>query len=174
MRRSNALRLPALLVSIAAMALLAVPASAGTDTANLTVQASVTANCTISTSTLNFGAYDPIVSHKASDLTGEGGVTVTCTNGAAVTITLGQGSNADAGSTDDVPLRRMTDGTNFIEYFLYSNEARDTVWGNTEATDVAETGNGAAQLQVVYGKVTMDQQVPAGSYSDTVLATVTF
>lgn len=147
---------------------------AGTSTDNLSVTATISANCTISTSAVAFGAYDPIVTNASSALDGTGTVTTTCTNGSAVTVTLGQGSNADTGSTDAVPLRQMASGANRLAYFLYSDSGRTTVWGNTAGTGKADTGTGAASALTVYGRVTAGQNKPTGSYSDTVVATVTF
>lgn len=102
-----------------------------------------------------------------------GTVTVTCTSGSAGVITLGQGVNADVGS-DAAPVRRMLAGTDYLSYSLYSDTGRTSVWGNTEVTGVARTGTGAADAVTVYGSVAPGQNVPAGSYSDTVVATVTF
>ncbi|MCA9547038.1 MAG: spore coat protein U domain-containing protein, partial [Myxococcales bacterium] len=134
------IRLPALLAALGAAALMAPPATAGTATDNLTVSATVSDNCSISTSAVAFGSYDPIVSHAAAALTGTGTVTITCTSGASAAITLGQGANAGGGSTDADPVRRMTDGSNFLSYTLYSDAGRTTEWGNTTETDVEATG----------------------------------
>jgi spore coat protein U-like protein len=147
---------------------------AATATSNLSVTATVSANCTISTSTLAFGTYDPVFTHASAALDGTGTVTVTCTSGSGATIMLGQGSNAAVGSTDDVPLRQMGSGANRLAYFLYSEATRTTVWGNTAATDVDHTGTGTATALTVYGRVTAGQNKPAGSYTDTVVATVTY
>jgi len=115
------------------------------------------------------------VANASSPLDGTGTVTVTCTSGDATNITLGQGANAANGSTDAAPLRQMKDsGTDVLSYALYQDSARTTAWGNTSATGVDETGTGAAQNVTVYGAVAAGQNVPAGSYSDTVVATVTF
>ena len=149
-------------------------ASAQTDTADLDVSAEVTASCTITTSPLAFGSYDPVVTHAASPLEQTGGVTVTCTSGAATTVTLGQGLSADAGSTDAVPVRRMLSGADFLSYALYSDSGRTTAWGNTAGAGVAHTGTGTATALTVYGRIPAAQNVPAGSYVDTVVATVTF
>jgi spore coat protein U-like protein len=150
-------------------------AGAATETSNLSVTATVTANCSISTAPVAFGAYDPVVVNASADRDATGTVTVACTSGASAAVTLGQGANADTGSTDDVPLRRMTDdGTNFIEYGLFTDVGRATVWGNDTDTDVAHTGTGAAVGLTVYGRIPAGQNVPAGSYTDTVVATVTF
>lgn len=150
------------------------PARAATATSNLSVTATVSANCTIATSAVAFGTYDPVSAHASSALNGTGTVTVTCTNGSSATITLGQGSNADTGSTDAAPLRRVKSGANYLSYALYSNSDRTTVWGNTAGTGVAHTGSGSATAITVYGQIAAGQNVPAGSYVDTVVATITF
>lgn len=173
--KSCALKLSFFLAAGALLGLDVSPAQAGTDTANLSVTASVSANCTISTAAVAFGAYDPVSANAASALNGTGTVTVTCTTGSGATITLGQGSNADAGSSAAVPLRRMADsGSDFLSYFLYQDSGRTTVWGNTEGTGVDHEGDGTATGITVYGRIPAGQNVPADSYSNTVVATVTF
>ena len=70
----------------------------------------------------------------------------------------------------------MTDGaSNYLSYELYSDAARTTVWN----TGAGLYNPGAAPSKVarnftVYGRVTSNQDVPAGSYNDTVVATVNF
>jgi spore coat protein U-like protein len=64
--------------------------------------------------------------------------------------------------------------SNRLSYFLYSDAGWTTVWANTVGTGVAHTGTATATAITVYGQVTAGQNVPAGSYSDTVVATVTF
>ena len=146
-------------------------ASAATATANLAVSATVTNNCTISTAPLAFGSYDPVVANASADLDGTGTVTVACTKGSSATIGLGLGSNA-SGTT-----RRMTDGSsNFLTYELYQDSGRSTVWGNSGSgllSPVAAPSKAARDF-TVYGRVTSNQDVPAGSYNDTVVATVNF
>jgi len=146
-------------------------ASAATATANLGVSATVTNNCTISTGAVAFGSYDPVVAHASTNLDGTGTVTVACTKGATSSIGLGLGSNA-SGST-----RRMSDGgTNYLDYELYQDNGRTTVWGNAGA-GLYNTGaapSKTARNFTVYGRVTSNQDVPAGTYNDTVVATVNF
>ena len=149
-------------------------ASAGTATDNLSVSASVSANCTIATSPVSFGAYDPVSANASSPLDAAGGVTVTCTQGASTSITLGQGASAKAGSTDAAPQRQMVADGNFLEYSLFQDSSHSTVWGNTSGTGVSHTGTGTATNISVYGRVPAGQNVPSGSYADTVVATITF
>jgi spore coat protein U-like protein len=148
---------------------------AATATSNLSVTASVSANCSISTAPVAFGAYDPVTANATTALSGTGTVNVTCTNGASTTVTLGQGANANGGSTDAAPARRLSDGaTDFLTYSLFQDAGHTTVWGNTAGTGVANTGTGAQVALTVYGSVAAGQNVPSGNYSDTVVATVTF
>jgi spore coat protein U-like protein len=149
-------------------------AKADTATSNLEVTASVSANCTISTAPVAFGAYDPVSANASTPLDGNGTVTVTCTQGATTTITLGQGANSDAGSTDAVPLRRMADGANMMTYNLFQDAGHSTAWGNTGGTGVGHSGTGTSTNISVYGRVPAGQNLPAGSYADTVVATITF
>ena len=144
-------------------------------TANLSVTASVSASCTIATSPVAFGAYDPLSANVTNPLNGTGTVTVTCTSGASTTITLDQGLNPNTGSTDAAPARRLTDGSShYLTYALYQDSARGTVWGNTSPTGEPVSGTGTANAVTVYGQVAAGQSAVVGNYSDTVVATVTF
>jgi len=149
----------------------AVRMNAATATANLSVSATVTNNCTISTVALAFGSYDPVVANASANLDGTGTVVVTCTKGSTATIGLGLGSNAAAS------VRRMTDGSsNYLTYELYQDSGRSTVWGNSGAgllSPVAAPSK-AARNFTVYGRVASNQDVPAGTFNDTVVATVNF
>ncbi|MFI4909982.1 MAG: spore coat protein U domain-containing protein [Steroidobacterales bacterium] len=94
------------------------------------------------------------MTNATSALDGTGTVTVTCTNGSAVAVTLNQGTNPAGGSTDAVPARQMKDaGTDHLAYTPYQDSNRTTVWGNTVGTSVSDTGNGTAQSLTVYGAV---------------------
>lgn len=161
-------------VAVATVALLhglTMPAAAATATANLTVTASVTNNCTISTAPVAFGAYDPVVAHAAADLDSTGTVTVACTRGATATVGLSLGSNP-AGA-----VRRLTDtGTNYLTYELYKETGRTTVWGDAGGALYAAGAapSKAPRSFTVYGRITANQDIPAGNYSDTIVATVNF
>lgn len=151
---------------------------AATDTDNLLVSASVTATCTIATTPVAFGTYDPT---SVTALNGTGAVTVLCTNGTPGYITLGQGANPDGASTDAIPLRQMAGGAagaGRLAYLLYSEGTRTDVWGNTGTTGLAHSGDGTSTALTVYGTIPAAQNVIAGSggtaYADTVVATVTF
>jgi spore coat protein U-like protein len=62
-----------------------------------------------------------------------------------------------------------------LGYKLFSNSGYTTNWGNTVGTDtVAGIGTGTAQSLSVYGQLPAGQFVRPGSYTDTVIATVTY
>jgi len=148
-----------------------VPASGATATANLAVSTTVGNTCTISTTALAFGAYDPIVTNASTALIGQGGVVLTCTKNAATTIGLALGANALAS------VRRMTDGaTNYLTYELYQDASSVQVWGTAGVALLtpAVAPSKAPRTFVVYGKVAGGQDVPSGTYTDTVVATVNF
>ncbi|HEX6081875.1 MAG TPA: spore coat U domain-containing protein [Methylomirabilota bacterium] len=146
------------------------PALAQTATANLSVTATVTKNCSITTTPVAFGSYDPIVANAASPLDGTGTVVVTCTKGAGTRIDLGLGSNA-TGST-----RRMLGGTDLLTYELYTDTGRSTVWGSGAGAgqSIPAAPNKNPRTFTVYGRVAAGQDVGAASYSDTVVATINF
>jgi spore coat protein U-like protein len=148
---------------------LAAPAFAQTATANLAVSATVAKNCSISTTPVAFGSYDPIVTNAVTPLDGTGTVVVTCTKGAGSRIDLGQGSNYSAA-------RRMAGGTDFLTYELYVDSTRTTVWGSGAGSGqtIAAAPNKNPRTFTVYGRVAAGQDVGAASYADTVVATINF
>ena len=156
---------------LAAVGFLGNTISAASTSTSLSVTASVNNNCTISTAALAFGAYDPVVTNASSPLDGTGTVTIACTKGATTTIGLGLGTNA-SGST-----RRMTDGSgNYLTYEAYQESSHSTVWGTSGAglLTPAAAPSKAARSFTVYGRIAGSQDIPAGSYTDTVTATVNF
>ena len=144
---------------------------AGSATANLQVTAAVSANCTITTATVAFPAYDPIIANASANDDGTGTVTIACTKGTVATIGLGLGANAL------VSQRRMKDaGTDYLNYALYLDSARTTIWGTTSPnllTPVAAPDK-TPRAFTVYGRIPSGQDIPAGAYTDTVVATVNF
>ena len=151
--------------------LVATTAHAGSASTSLALSASVSNNCTISTAPVGFGSYDPVVANASANLDGTGTVSIACTKGATTTIGLDLGSNA-SGS-----VRRLTDGSsNYLTYELYQDSGRSTVWGNAGAGlfTPAAAPSKASRSFTAYGRVAGSQDVPAGTYADTVTATVNF
>lgn len=161
------------------VAMLAIPAGsadAATTTANLSVTATVSASCSVTTSAVAFGAYTAS-SGSANDASGA--VTVTCTSGTTYSVALDAG--AYPSTAGDASTRRMSDGSShYLSYSLYLDSGRTTLWGdgaNGTSVNPASgtfTGDGSAQGRTVYGRVPANQYVTPGAYSDTVTATVTY
>ena len=141
---------------------------AATSTATMTVQMTITASCTVnSAATLNFGTQGVLTTNVDQTST----IQVTCTNTTPYNIGLNVGTGAGA----TVASRKMTSGGNTVNYTLYSNAGRTTVWGNTVGTDtVAATGNGSGQNYTVYGRVPPQAAPAPGTYTDTITVTVTY
>jgi spore coat protein U domain-containing protein, fimbrial subunit CupE1/2/3/6 len=167
-----------ILLALGTLAVLSVPAmAANTATNSLTVSASVANNCKVTAATLAFGAYDPVVINAATDLTAQQALTINCTKGTAATsIDLDNGANASGAQ------RRMKAGTDFLNYNLFKDSARTSNWttGTTNGVvpDASTSKNTALTAGgnpiVVYGTVPQNQDVPAGSYADTVTITINF
>ena len=141
---------------------------AATATTTMTVQMTITATCLVnSASALNFGTQGVLATNVDQTST----VQVTCTNTTPYNI----GLNAGTGAGATVATRKMTSGANTVNYTLYRNSTRTTLWGNTVGTDtVAATGNGAAQSYTVYGRVPPQAAPAPGTYTDTITVTVTY
>ena len=144
--------------------LISKPAFAATATANMTVSATVPATCTITTTDMNFGAYD---STKNSDTLANATITATCSSGTNATVAFDIGLNADGGSQ-----RKLirSGGTDLLNYDL--NESGDTaIW---EENNNSIAFSGSPKTLEVEGTIFLGQNVPVGSYSDTVTVIITY
>jgi spore coat protein U-like protein len=139
---------------------------AATATSSFAVTASVAANCTISAGALAFGAYEPVVTNASTDLDQTSTISVACTKGSTGVVSLDNGANFSSG-------RRMKAGANYLGYEMYNDSGRTTVWNSSNTVSYTAASKAASSL-TVYGRVAAGQDVPVGSYSDTVVATITF
>lgn len=153
-------------------------------TGTLTAQATINTNCTVATTPVAFGAYDPIVANKVSVLNnGSGTVSVACVKGSAPTIALSLGLNASGASRR---MQHATTLTEFLTYELYQPPSTTpstpcsfpgaTVWGTAGAnlfSPSAAPDKNSRSFNVC-GTVSAGQNVEVGSFSDTVVATITF
>jgi len=145
-------------------------AFAATATTKMNVTASVTGTCTLASPVaLAFGAYDPIGANATANLdVSPNALTVTCAKGVTAQISLDTGSNAQ-GTT-----RRLSDGTNFLTYEIYTSAARTTVWNTTNTVTYVASSKAPSPIPV-YGRIPSGQDVAVSSgYADVVNATVTF
>ena len=132
----------------------------------MAVTANVASNCVMTAGSVAFGAYDPLVAHASAHLDQTGSVSVACVKGTVATVALGDGANYSSG-------RRMTNGTDFLAYDLYTTAGRTTVWDTTNLVGYTAATKASTSL-TIYGRVPSNQDVAAGSYTDTVVAQAEF
>lgn len=138
----------------------------GTGTFGFNVTASVPRSCDFSTTpNLDFGSHPgPIAGTYDSSTT----LSLQCRGGTPWTLSL------DTGMSPDGDQRRMRLDTTdaYVRYDLYSDAARSAPLG--PGTTLSGSGSGTADTRTVYGRVPTGQNVPAGIYSDKIIATITY
>lgn len=140
---------------------------AATTTTTFNVSLTITSSCSVSATAMGFGSTGLISANIDATST----VTVTCTNTTAYNVGLDAGNGAGA----TVATRKMTSGGATIDYTLYQDAGRTTVWGETNGVDtVGGTGNGSGQAITVYGRVPSQSTPAPATYSDTITVTVTY
>lgn len=133
-------------------------------------------SCTISANNLSFGTYDPTSSSNIDNTTD---VTVTCSalllgGLIAYDISLSEGNSGSYSG------REMSNSTHTLGYNLYTDSNRTTVWGDgTSSTSMVSDSYtlsiiNTSRNYTIYGRISGSQNVSAGSYTDTITATVTF
>lgn len=133
-------------------------------TTSMDVSAELQSSATVSTTSLDFGTW----SIGDGDLEAEATITVTATTATGYGITLGNGSYYADSS------RNVANGAARIAYDIYSDDLKTALW--IGVTAVTGTGDGTAQTHTAYGTL-HNAAVPGtatGSYTDTVVVTVTY
>ena len=148
--------------------------AATTTTSSFNVTLTIVSECIVQTAgaiaDLDFGNQGVL----SADVDNSTTFTVQCTDTTPYEIGLDNGNN-HSGTT-----RRMTDGTNFVDYALYRDAARTLAWGDylagagTGVDARTGTGNGATQTLTVYGRVPAQTTPAPATYNDTVTITVEY
>ncbi len=141
---------------------------AATSTGGFNAQITINDSCNIvATVNLNFGSHG-LLNANVDNATA---ILVTCTTGTTFDIGLNEGTTAGGTTTT----RKMTNGSDTIDYQMSQDGAHSTNWGNNVGTDtLASTGTGSIQVFPIFARVPAQTTPAAGVYSDTVTATVTF
>jgi spore coat protein U-like protein len=148
---------------------LLIGASAALAAASLAVPAA--AQCTIAvTAGVAFGSYD-VFAATPTDTAGE--VRVTCASRQTnVRVTM------DRGGASTFQPRQMANGAERLAYNLFLDASRSQIWGDGTGGTVlfgpVAINRNQTRLITVYGRIPATQDVAVGSYSDLVVATVTF
>lgn len=163
-----------LLAAAGGIALLAASAQGDalqSTTTTFTVQAAIVSACTVAATAMTFTNYNPS-SGTANDATST--INVFCTTGTAYTLKLNVGTGGGTFATT----RLLTDGTNTLNFNLYTTTARSTIWGDGTSSTGTVTGTGLGLLtpspQTVFGRISAGQDKPASVYLSTVTVTVEY
>lgn len=143
------------------------------------------ARCTISTSGLSFGVYDPLA---GSASTANGSVSLNCRySGADVLFGFTANVTLSPGVSGSYLARTLRAGPDQLRYNLYVDPSHTSVFGDgSGGTQVVNecfpglfggcAGGGASSPVTipVYGEMPGGQDIGPGSYADNLIVTVTF
>ncbi|MEO6018375.1 MAG: spore coat U domain-containing protein [Polaromonas sp.] len=129
------------------------------------------AACTVTSSAVAFGAYNPASSANVEVLSS---VDVRCNPPTNVKVSVGLGNGAGARFSTGRKMTRMAGGGT-LTYNLYLDAARTVVLGDgTDGSTVWNT-QGHKLTFDIFGRIPGSQPaVQAGSYVDTVIVTVSY
>jgi spore coat protein U domain-containing protein, fimbrial subunit CupE1/2/3/6 len=136
-------------------------------TGSASVTATVSSNCTIGATAISFGSQGILSSNKDA----QGTLSVQCTTNLPYAVSLDGGTSGATNPTQ----RKMTFSTSNVIYGIYQDAARSLPWGSSSGVNtVSGTGTGLTQTLTVYGRVAPQTTPSPGTYSDTIVATVTY
>lgn len=122
--------------------------------------------CTVTATNFQFGMIDPLI---ATDHASTSTITVTCPSLTAYTISL----SAGAGTYGQ---RRMSSGSDTLNYNLYISSLYTSIWGDGSGSTstVSGSADSGGNTQTVYGRSPYQPTAIPGSYSDSIVVTVTY
>ena len=124
--------------------------------------------CSITTTPVTFGVYDVF---STTALTSTGSVNYRCYGWEHKrTVYLSRGS-----ALSNNP-RQMTRGAYRLDYNLYLDAARTQIWGDPNPYSFSDTGWDwyPNETLTIYASIPAGQDVPAGAYTDAIVATLNF
>lgn len=122
--------------------------------------------CTVSATSAAFGTIDPLVN---TETLSTATLSVSCPESTSYTVALGPGSGT-------IENRRMVSGTHELSYNLYTDASRSMIWGDGTggSTTVSGTADSSGTDHTVYGHVPWQPSAVPGTYSDSIVVTVTY
>jgi spore coat protein U-like protein len=141
-------------------------------------QAAVTFTCTVSAGGIAFGNYNPLTPTGDSAV---GSWSVTCNAIGSGSATVAGTLTLSTGSSGTYAARTLKAGTQALQYNIYLTPSHTQVLGDGSAGTFALSDSGtvtAGQVYQItgsmYGFMPPSQDVPAGTYLDTIVVTVTY
>jgi spore coat protein U domain-containing protein, fimbrial subunit CupE1/2/3/6 len=141
-------------------------------------KAAVTFTCTVSATGIAFGNYNPLspIGDSAA-----GTWSVSCNAIGSGSATVSGTLTLSTGSSGSYVARTMRSGTHALQYNIYLTPSYTQVMGDGSAGTYAPSESGtvtAGQVYQItgylYGYMPPSQDVPAGSYADSIVVTVTY
>ncbi|MDD5633165.1 MAG: spore coat U domain-containing protein [Methylococcales bacterium] len=138
------------------------------------------ASCSVSSSGVSFGVYNVF---NSADNDSAGTVHVECTGLLSIGVTYEIELNVGIGSGSSFSSRVMTSTTNsghHLNYNLYTNSSRTSVWGDGSAGTATVSGGflvgigSQSRDHDIFGRIPARQNAYVGSYSDTITMTINF
>ncbi|MBV9576750.1 MAG: spore coat protein U domain-containing protein [Gammaproteobacteria bacterium] len=132
--------------------------------------------CTISSSTFNFGAYSPL---NSSPTAGTSNLSVTC-SALLASLNVSYVISLNTGSSGNYTNRTMKFSSSNLNYNIYTTVAHSTVWGDGTSSTGTISDNytlsvlSMTRMYTMFGLIPALQNLPAGTYTDSITATVTF
>lgn len=121
------------------------------------------AACSVNVTPVSFGPYDVF---STSPLTATATVTVDCNKSSVISLSKG--------SSSSYTWRRLTKGSDYLLYNLYRNVSMTLIWGDGTGGSSTVSVSSGVNTTTIYAQITASQDIPAGSYSDSIVATITF
>lgn len=142
-------------------------ASTKTKASNVSVSATISPNCTLSTQSLSF-AYGP--SQETSAITAQSAITTTCSKGSNVVISVAPtaGTNAPVVKGSQYAMK-LAGGKFFLGYNLSFSKTR-----SSSSIALPPVPNDSPQTTYLYGTIGAGQHLPPGTYTDVVQVSINF
>ena len=144
-------------------------------------EAAAAVDCTVSTTGVAFGAYDPLA---AAPTDSTGNVTIVCTYLSGGAAQVAYSVALSTGSSGTYVRRQLQAGVPTLNYNLFVDSARTAIWGDGSAgTAVASgsatigpgVGNGRREdARTIYGRIPATQDALSGNYTDSIIVTLVF
>ena len=137
-------------------------------------------DCTVSATGVAFGVYDTA---STAPTDSAGNVSVRCTHLGGGAVKTNYSITLSTGTSGAYTQRRLRAGSSFLGYNLFTDATRLQVWGNGTGGSTLVAGSLLVNpgnfvinevSHPIYGRIPAQQAADTGSYSDTILVTLTF
>lgn len=135
-------------------------------------------NCTVTANDLAFGLYSTL---NSTNVDSTADITVDCSGSDNVRVRAT--TDISTGSSGTYSTRTMLSGANTLNYNIYKNSGHTNIWGDgTGASanspkircNLRGPPTTCTNSRTMYGRIPVSQVVPAGSYADTLIVTITY